>query len=180
MARLGASFPRNRRVSVVGTGVYHADDVDSVISLLLGIRLSHLSVPLSLSVCLPSFLPAGSQPPGKADRLPPQVAGLLDGDQKLPRPPPDPRLLRPGAVRALQLHHGRPVRGGGARRGEMSAEGVAWNNPAPHITDPSPPKKKSTDLLSHTFLYGGGGGSLATLAVTPPPLFPAAIVFNHS
>lgn len=54
---------------------------------------------------------ANSEPPGKADRLPPQVTRLLNGDQKLPRAAQAAQLLRSGAVRALQTRHGGPRQG---------------------------------------------------------------------
>lgn len=73
--------------------------------LVSGIRLSphcdamplQLITSIFLSVCPPPPA-AGSPPPGKADRLPPQVTGLLDGNQKLPRPSQAAHLLHPGAV----------------------------------------------------------------------------------
>jgi len=92
-------------------------------------------------------LPAGSQPPGTLDRLPPQVTGLLHGDQKLPRPPQAAHLLHPGAEWALQPRHGR--HGPSGHRGEMSAGG-------PGRTPPSPQAHIHGPLLTHAFLLKPG------------------------
>lgn len=107
--------------------------------LCLSIRRVQLII-YDLSVCPPR---AGSQPPGKAHRLPPQVTGLLNGDQKLPRPSQAAHLLHLGAVWTIQLHHGCPLQG--AHRGEMSS-GVGRPDSSPLYHRPSD-GQKSMDLF---------------------------------
>lgn len=103
----------------------------------------HLSLSLSVS--------ANSQPSGKAHRLPPQVTGLFDGDQKLPRPSQGSVLLHSGAVWALQPHHGRPWQG--AHGGEMSSQ----RRPGSSLVSQARPWAEIRGLLlTHAFLINPG------------------------
>ena len=150
---------------------YHIENIYPVIPV-SGIRLwLHCDarpvqlITIYLSVCPPPPPPpAGSPPPGKADRLPPQVTGLLDGNQKLPRPSQAAHLLHPGAVWAIQPHHGRRLQV--AHRGEMSSEGTAVHLSL--ITGPTQGRNPWTSL-NPCLPYKSRGHSL--LAVIPLLLF---------